>query len=239
MKTINVELQKSDICLARIIDSINECLFYDKPVPKKDLKKAMRLIRSRQIINGDYTGQLSFTPADFDFGSRLFTGEKLQTKLAIKNILNQESIRLLGIFDCFSDDREDIIQLANSWLNESCFAEFCSVGECKHSTIGFMRYLNTMKLSKHRETLASFIDILKQHRNRKDSWEGFPFFYTLLTLLEIDLPEAKEELRFALPACERRMDRIDNVNKYTQRRLDVIRKVFSTCHYDISQYFTS
>ncbi|MHA1212454.1 MAG: hypothetical protein ACTSSH_08340, partial [Candidatus Heimdallarchaeota archaeon] len=87
----------------------------------------------------------------------------------------------------------------------------------------------------------TFIELLKQHRNKRKRWDGFPFYYTLLALSEINLVEAKNELQFALPACEKRISGIErvNVNIYSQRRLDIIRKVFSLCEYDLSQFLTT
>ena len=241
VKNGNSEKIEIRISLAKTIDSLNECLFYNKSLPKKELNYLFNIVNDRQMHTGTNIGQISLTPNDYVEGSRLFTGERLHTKLAVKNILTQETFRVISISDENNTNTNGSLELANKWLTESCFAEFCSVGECCHSTIGYMRYLNTIKPKNTKKTLITFIELLKQYRNKMKRWEGFPFYYTLLALSEIDLIEAKNELRFALPACERMINGIENVNVniYSQRRLDIIRQVFSQCQYDLSQFLTT
>ncbi|MHA1211108.1 MAG: hypothetical protein ACTSSH_01490 [Candidatus Heimdallarchaeota archaeon] len=212
MKIRNSEKAEIRVSLAKTIDSLNECLFYNKSLPKKELNYLFKIINDRQMHTGKNIGQISLTPNDYVEGSRLFTGEKLHTKLAVKNILTQETFRVISISDEDGTHTNGSLELANKWLTESCFAEFCSVGECSHSTIGYMRYLNTFKPKNTKKTLITFIELLKQHRNKRKRWDGFPFYYTLLALSEIHLVEAKNELQLALPACEKRISGIERVN---------------------------
>jgi len=233
----NQKIEES-FSLIKDIDFLNEHLFYNKPLPKRFSDPIIERFLSRQIQYGNSIGQFSLTPNDYLEGSILFTGEKLHTKLAIRSITGQEICRHISLFASKNEKTELVLELADKWLTDSCFAEFCSTGECCHSTIGFMRYLNTLKCHNYESILINFIELLAQHRNKKTGWDKFPFYYTLLVLSEINLPEARNELSFALPLCEQNFDKIENVNIHTQRRLDILRKVFSICQYEMTHFIT-
>ncbi|NHK32282.1 MAG: hypothetical protein FK730_13085, partial [Asgard group archaeon] len=188
---------ESTYSLAKKIDTINEYLFYKKKIPKKVLKETILQIRNRQVTNGESIGMLSLTPFDYQEGSLLFTGEKLKTNLATKNTLTQEAFRLLILVNDVDLATDETIKLANKWMEDSCFSTYCFVGECKHSTLGFIRYLNTIKTPKFEEKIRLFLTLLKEHRDNKGRWDGFPFYYTLLVLSEISIPEAISELCYA------------------------------------------
>lgn len=226
-------------CLATNTDWLNEQLFYHKPLPKKTTAPIIEHFFSRQIQKGNNIGQFSLTTNDYSEGSILFTGEKLHTKLAIGNILGLEICRLLILLASDNQHTTNALELADKWLANTCFSEFCSTGECRHSTIAFMRFLNTLKNHNYEAILINFIELLAQHRNKKYGWDGFPFYYTILVLSEIDLPEARNELLFTLSGCERIPEKIENVNIYTQRQIDILHKVFSVCQYNIAQFTTT
>ncbi|NHJ48928.1 MAG: hypothetical protein FK733_14175 [Asgard group archaeon] len=236
---MNENQTEIDLSLAKKVDSINEHLFYGVKFSKKVIKEILQLIRERQRTSGDSIGQLAFTDSDIEDGTLLFTGEKLKTNLAIKNILSQEAYRLLTLANGFDSSTDQTIDLATKWLNEACFSTFCFVGECKHSTLAYIRFLNSIKPPKFEEQIRTFLTLLKEHRDNKGRWDGFPFFYTLLVLKEIDLPEVISELCYAIPACEKKMIQMNNSNNYTQRRVDLIHQVYEKCQYDFTQFITS
>jgi len=43
---------------------------------------------------------------------------------------------------------------------------------------------------------------LKKRRDGKGRWRNFPFYYTLLSLTEIDIPQPVDEMKYAAKACE-------------------------------------
>ncbi len=59
---------------------------------------------------------------------------------------------------------------------------------------------------------------LKNHRDGKNRWRRFPFYYTLSALQEIDLQAAVEEMRYAAPVLERAIRRAPKPTPYGQRR---------------------
>jgi len=48
---------------------------------------------------------------------------------------------------------------------------------------------------------------LRDHRDGNGKWRRFTFFYTLLALSEIDMPEAVEELRYSAKISEKYLAR--------------------------------
>ena len=73
--------------------------------------------------------------------------------------------------------------------------------------------------------LAAGMKTLKQHRAGNGRWRRFPFYYTLLALMDIDLKAARDELRYAAPSCEILLKRDPGGGKYDQRRRKLMDKV--------------
>jgi hypothetical protein len=66
---------------------------------------------------------------------------------------------------------------------------------------------------------------LHRHRDGAGRWKRFPFFYTLLALSEIELPGAREEVRYAGAVIERSLRRFRKANPQDQSELDRRRRV--------------
>ncbi len=64
-------------------------------------------------------------------------------------------------------------------------------------------------------------------RDGKGKWKRFPFFYTLYALIEIDLPAAKEELRFAKGLCEKYSKR-KALDKFSKRKIKIAKMFLET-----------
>lgn len=217
--------------LAATLDAINEAYFYDHSPSKIQVKEAAEWIASRQAKTGRYTG--CFMPTDGDYGEGvgvlLFTGEKLQTRLATRNILTAEAARALVLLDGSSAEAQDMLVRTNRWLFEQCFSRSCTIGECAHSTVGLMRYLAVARLDDVERRLAAHVAVLSEHRDGKGRWARFPFYYTLLALTEIALPSAVDELRYAVPACRRVLERSSQDDRFSQRRRDILRRALAKC----------
>lgn len=211
--------------LAATLDAVNEAFFNGWPWSKADEEEAARWIAGQQVRGGRQAGLFAPTEDDYQEGVRLFTGERLQTKLATRNILTAEAARALILFD----RGEGILERTNRWLLEQCFASACTVGECAHSTVGLMRYLAVGGLADSEEQLNAHLVVLSQHRDGKGRWRRFPFYYTLLALSETDLPAAVEEMRYAAPACERFLRRSPKDDVFASRRRAVVERVLARC----------
>jgi len=211
--------------LAATLDAVNKALFDGRSPSKAEREEAARWIAGRQVKGGRQAGLFAPTDDDYQEGVRLFTGERLRTKLAARNILTTEAARALVLFGM----GEDILERTNRWLLEQCFASTCTVGECAHSTVGLMRYLAAGGLNDSEKRLNAHIAVLSQHRDGKGRWGRFPFYYTLLALSESDLPAAVEEMRYAIPACERLLRRSPKGDLFALRQRAVVERLLSRC----------
>jgi hypothetical protein len=210
--------------LAATLDAVNETLFNGRSLSKAEKEEAARWIASRQVEVGRQEGLFAPTEDDYQEGVKLFTGERLRTKLATRSVLTAEAARVLILFDM----GEDALERTNRWLLEQCFSSACTVGECAHSTIGLMRYLAVGGLADSEKRLNAHIAVLSRHREGKGRWRRFPFYYTLLALSESDLPAAVEEMRYAAPACERFLRRSPK-DGFAPRRRAVVERVLARC----------
>jgi hypothetical protein len=64
--------------------------------------------------------------------------------------------------------------------------------------------------------LTEGLKSLKQRRDGAGRWRSFPFYYTLLSLIEIDISQAVDEMKYTANVCERYLKNRttgDNLNK--------------------------
>jgi len=210
--------------LAESLEVINEAICLSGLPSRSKVDGDVEWIAGRQVKSGKYAGMFAPTDRDYEEGIRLFTGERLRTRLATRNILTAEAGRVLALLE---PGMADSLRLTDGWLDQQCFSKACVVGECAHSALGLMRYLAARALESGEQRLETHIAVLAQHRDGRGRWERFPFYYTLLTLAEVDLPAATEEMRYAAPACERVVSRLSTGDRFVQRRRAVVERVLS------------
>ena len=69
------------------------------------------------------------------------------------------------------------------------------------------------------QLLEAGLDYLKKYRDGKGRWTGFPYYYTLYVLNEIDPSLSSHELLYAAPLIEKMMKKKDiHETKYAMRR---------------------
>jgi hypothetical protein len=212
--------------LATTLDAIHETLFDDRSLSKTQMEEAAKWIVGRQYRSGKQAGMFAPTELDYKAGIRLFTGERLKTKLATRNVLTAQAAWALALLDA---GVQDALERANRWLFRQCFSRSCTTGECAHSAVGLMRYLAVARLADSERRLAAHVEVLSRQRDGKGRWKRFPFYYTLLALSETDLPAAVEEMRYAAPACERFLRRSPKDDVFARRQRDVVERVLARC----------
>jgi hypothetical protein len=215
--------------LAVTLDAIGEAFFHDRPLSRIRGEEAAQWIIGRQVRSGKQAGMFAPTGRDYEDSPRLFTGERLKTKLATRNILTAESATALILLGAPPADAGHALELANRWLSAQCFSDSCTVGECAHSTVGLMRYLASGQPEEWERRLQGHIKVLSRHRDSNGRWQRFPFYYTLLALAETELPSAVEEMRYAAPACERVLTRLSQTDRFSDRRQIVVHRVLARC----------
>ncbi|MFC1948148.1 hypothetical protein ACFLXY_09545 [Chloroflexota bacterium] len=70
---------------------------------------------------------------------------------------------------------------------------------------------------------------LKQRRDGKGRWRSFTFYYTLLSLTEIDIPQAVDEMKYAANACERYLKHQKSDDTLNRRRHLLVERVLEKC----------
>lgn len=160
---------------------------------------------------------------------RLFTGERLHTRLAANAIRCEESARALILLDSPTVDGVLALEEARRRLAGKCFTDGCTLGECAHASVGWLRYLAVTDLPDTERRLEIGLRRVNALRDSTGRWKSLPFYYTLLMLSEQDNPLARRELHYAVPACEKllTMQSMDEV--YGQRRLAVLERVLCLC----------
>ncbi|MGY5859443.1 MAG: hypothetical protein RTU63_08735 [Candidatus Thorarchaeota archaeon] len=187
-----------------------------------DFEPVADFIVGQQIRYGIDTGSFVESKNVSRSKARVYTGEKLQTQLAAKNILTVESARALVLSGSKSETTQSSIALVETWLEKQCFSDFCETGECRHSSIGFIRYLNALGKT---QRLEHMVTKLSKFRDSKGGWKGFPYFFTLLALSEIDSPLVDDELQYALSFADQRFKRSRSDEPFTSRRKEILSRV--------------
>jgi len=211
--------------LAATLDGVNAAMFQERALIQAEMQAVFKWLAGRQYRSGPHAGLFAPTQGDYDAGVRLFTGEKLKTLLAARNVLGAEAARALALFDLPAPEAQDVIQRLDRNLLQACYSRACVLGECAHSAVGLMRYLATGKVDGAEQRLLMHIQTLARQRDGQGRWKRFPFYYTLLALLEIDLPSARDEMHYTAPACERYLRRSPTDDVFDQRRRAVVQRV--------------
>lgn len=158
-------------------------------------------------------------------GLQLFTGERLRTRAAASAILLEESARALILLDSPTVDGVMALEEARRRLAGKCFTDGCTLGECSHAAVGWLRYLAVTDFPDTERRLEVGLRRLNALRDTGGRWKGMPFYYTLLMLSEQDSPLARRELRYAALACEKLLSMQPTNEVSGQRRLAVLERV--------------
>ena len=203
--------------LWKTVDSVNEAFLFGFDISAKDKKEAALFIASRQGKPGSYYNM--FAPTESDFGqSRTFTGEKIASWAATTHILSEEALRCLSKLDVSLPEVDRAYDIANQdmidRLGEKVSGKYC----CGTCSVAFWRNLVTGGFNYQEERLHAGMTELKKSRLGTGKWRWFSFYWTLSALVEIDLPEAIEEMQYAAPSIERSLKKFAQNPVYDKRR---------------------
>lgn len=171
-----------------------------------EVDEALEWMLTRQGLPDSYRGMFAPAEADTNQGLRLLTGERVSSKASIRHILSEEALRtafLWGLSEAPATKRalerfKVIMETA-----DKCNGRFC----CYLCTTAFVRALFVAKPKGWESVLAKSLDMIKKKRTSDGKWHGYPYYYTLLTLSEIDAPQAEAELKHARTRAERLLKR--------------------------------
>jgi hypothetical protein len=215
------------VSLAGTLDSAAEAFFYQKSIPPSHRQETASLLISRQSHSGSNAGFFIPFTAETEARSRLFSGEQISTEFARSHIQLIESARVLNLLGMDNQAVTQSIRSADQRMSAYCYTKFCTKGECKSLSIAYMRYLASCDVKEVITRLDSLLSKLTSQRDGKGKWIGFPYYYTLLMLSEVDDPLATIELQYAAPLCEKRRGQIKSADPISIRRQAIITKALS------------
>lgn len=198
-------------------------MFDRRPLAASQRKQVARWIASRQGLPGAYAGTFATFAAEREKGIVVFTGERI-TSASARHIMGEEgcrALRLLRVRDAAvsaalgraCDGLMRCLERAALDPRNRNPGLFC----CGKCSVGLWRNLLSGSLDRQDERLRRGVGQLRTMRDGGAQWRKFPFWYTVLALSEMDVPEALSELRYAAPVLERAADRPAH-GTYARRR---------------------
>ena len=186
-----------------------------------DVQEALRWVLARQGLQGSYFNLFMPTNQDLSQGVRLPTGERMLSDAGTRHVLGEEALRTVIVWKLRSSSA---VTQALKGFNGLLEAGGKAGSWCCHTcTIAFLRTLPVVKPSKWDRILEKGLNRIKKARTPDGRWHGFPFYYTLLTLSEMDTPSARAELRHASKIAERLLKRYhsdDRISRFRRLALE-------------------
>ncbi len=216
--------------LAETVAAVEDAVFFDHPLSPRDALAVMRWLAERQATGKGYRRSMC-APTDKDRteGSRLFTGERLGPGAQLLHVLGEEAYRAYLILAKWADVKdlgpaEQMCEAVRQYIDADYEGRFC----CGPCSVGLWRALTAGGYGLTEERLRLGMHYLHAKRDGKGRWGSVPFYYALLTLIEVDLPEARRELAYASPTCEQLLQRHATiVEPYATRRTAILERALS------------
>jgi hypothetical protein len=218
--------------LANTLDWLNEAWFDNQRLPDELRLQTARWIASRQGLKGAYAAMFAPTEADWQEPLVLFTGEKVTTGAGRSHILGEEALRALtrldvdeaGIVTALETARKGIEDRLRNGESQGIYGQYC----CGTCTTSYWRSLASGALQEPEKRLSAGLKALKQERLGNSRWRRYPYYYTLLALVEMDAGMARDELRYAAPGCERLVGRkTSKAGLHSDRRKQLAERVLA------------
>lgn len=183
---------------------------------EEEIQEAVNWILERQGLKGSYRGLFAPTKKDLAEGLQTLTGEKYTGRYVLtSHILGEEALRAVILWNHGSHPAAvKALTGFKEIMIKAPEGRYC----CHNCTIGFLRALSVVKLKNSSEILEKGIGNIKRAREANGRWRGFPFYYTLLALSEMDVPSAKAELKHAGKTAQKLVGKyqckVDRVSRF-------------------------
>jgi hypothetical protein len=196
--------------LSQTLDALNQASFEGRKIQPAERTRVAQWIAARQGLRGAYADMFAGFPSELGRGIVVFTGERI-TSASARHILGEESSRVLRLLGVRDANVQAALERANRGmlqrLEQAALdprnanpGKFC----CGKCSVGLWRNLLTGGLDRQEERLRKGVgQLLRRQRAAEARWRIFPFWYTVLALTEMDLPEARQELEYVAPVLER------------------------------------
>jgi hypothetical protein len=215
--------------LAKTLDALNHAFFFSEKITAAQIREAGAWIASRHDKKGAYADMFAPTRSDFASGIRLFTGERMSSNAGIGHILGEEACRALHLLNVQNKEIKIALREATAGIQERLDEHAYQTGTycCGTCTPAMWRHAVVGNLKDSEKLLSQGLKTLKARREENGRWRSFPFYYTLLALLDINLAAAVEEMRHAAPVLERMLQRLPKKEKVYKRRRMLAERVLA------------
>lgn len=180
----------------------------------RHVEEALQWVLSRQGLQGSYCGLFAPTAKDLSEGLRLLTGESYPDRGALtRHVLGEEALRAAILWNLKSSRAvHQALQGFHAMMERGGEKAARQTGFycCPTCSIAFLRSLSVARPDNWDSILEKGISNIRTARTSDGRWRGFPFYYTLLTLSEMETSSADAELRHASNVAERLLNRYRN-----------------------------
>jgi hypothetical protein len=211
--------------LFHTIDNVSEALLFGLEINENEKYKIADFIVNQHEKPRAYANTFAPTDIDLKHDLILFTGEKIKTGAGKCHMIGEEACRILRKLDLKTYKVKTALQEADRGLQKRIYESsenpryqsgmYC----CKSCSCALWINLASGGLNNDTKLLKAGLEFLRQHRDDKGRWKGFPYYYTLYVLNEI-LPDlAKNEMIYVTKSIDRRLKKKKiNESKYDLRR---------------------
>jgi hypothetical protein len=218
--------------VALSVDAINEALFYERKLTQPQRQSAARFIAARQGQPGAYHGLFAPLPGEPCKSLKLFTGEAITSWAGSAHILGQEAYRALLLLDVPASEVQAATERAAGAMGprladpENASRGMYCCGKCSASV---WRVISAGGYHISPGFIERGLKRLAELRDGAGRWRVFPYWYTLLALVEMDSKAAVSELRYAAPLLERCVARPPRAGVSAQRRHTLAQRALAKC----------
>ena len=213
--------------LSQTLDAVGAAHFEGRALPAGERSQVADWIAARQGLPGAYAETFAGFPAERSRGIVLFTGERIASASA-RHILGEEASRALRLLRVNNrrvvralESADDGLMRRLTRAAEDPRRENPGLYCCGKCSVGLWRNLLSGGLNRREERLQRGALHLRSVRDGQHGWRKFPFWYTVLALSEMDIGEARAELKYAAPMLERAAARPAASAVYARRRQEL------------------
>ena len=201
--------------LFQTVDNVSEALLFGEEISLYEKSDIAKFIISRQVDEA-YAG--TFAPTEYDSKQDLvlLTGERIKSGAGRYHMIGEEASRILR--KLYVQDDKVKAALANSdhglktqiekLLNDPKYSYYeYGMYCCKTCSCALWLNLASGGLGNDKNMLQAGMEYLKGFRENNGKWKGFPVYYLLYVLNEIELQLAIDELNHCMPFVEKRLKR--------------------------------
>ncbi len=214
--------------LPGLLERINTAYFWGVEWEQAEKSACAAQIAAHYDPRARYLG-FSLEPPQME-GLRLFTGERLRTRIGTLSVLGLEACRTMSLLDVYAPAVQQVLLQVNHRLMPICYVNGCILGECAHASLALMRYLSVSGLGSAQERLEEHLVKIHLRRDGKGGWTGFPYYYTLLVLSEMPGVLAVNERAYTAARCEKLLRRKAQPGAISERRVQLLQRVLAEAH---------